>query len=328
MAKTRTRSQRVAKKADEDAEPAAAREEVVEPKKTVRKTARSAKKTKKADAVEAEAAPEKKKAAPAKKTPAKAKKTPAKKAKTPARQKKQPQQENDDDDDDDNDNNEIEKEEKKVVVEKEVKEAAKPRSGTKRPRAAIVEEEAKEGNKESDATTETSEEAARAVKSRRLLSYADEVEERKSNKFVTRSVPAGGRWWKKIQNEKASMVIYKANPRTLSTSWDRKMELRHKREAAKAFEAEQRAKREEHEAMMREKRAEKRRRKAENELKGGAFQTINPEKLKRMSKKQLRTISKTQVDNEGNVQTVPVYGQAAPSKFNGRSKKISGKRRR
>lgn len=264
---------------------AAASSEEVEatPAKNVRKTpARSAKKAAKgaqndADQIE-EDAPVTKKAKPSKaaaKTPAK---TPAKKGG------------------------------KKAVAEEAAAEEVVevPKSGTKRPRKAVEAEEEEETK--SDVKTGPAKSDEPESKHRRLLSYADEVEDRDTAKPITRSLPAGGRWWKKIQNEKTSMIVYKANPKTLSTSWERKMEIRRKREALKAFEAEQKAKHDEHVAQMREKRLEKRRRAAENEFQHGAYQTINADKIKRMSKKQLRNIAKTQMDNDGVVRAVPVYG--------------------
>jgi hypothetical protein len=59
---------------------------------------------------------------------------------------------------------------------------------------------------------------------------------------------------------------------------------------------------------IREKREEKRRRKAENEMKAAQTQIINPEKLKRMNKKQLRSIKRTRVNaSSGNIELVNAY---------------------
>ena len=59
----------------------------------------------------------------------------------------------------------------------------------------------------------------------------------------------------------------------------------------------------------------------QNEYKTASYQVINPEKLKGMSKKQLRNIKKTQVAQNGAVQLVDIY--------DGKSgmKKILGKKR-
>jgi rRNA-processing protein CGR1 len=61
-------------------------------------------------------------------------------------------------------------------------------------------------------------------------------------------------------------------------------------------------------AEARAKREEKRRRKAENELKFASTQTIDPTKLKKMNKKQLRQVRRTKVNADGGVELAPVYG--------------------
>lgn len=56
------------------------------------------------------------------------------------------------------------------------------------------------------------------------------------------------------------------------------------------------------------KREEKAKRKAENELKSASYQVLaNPEKLKQMSKKQLRQIKRTRVNKDGVVELVGAY---------------------
>ena len=60
----------------------------------------------------------------------------------------------------------------------------------------------------------------------------------------------------------------------------------------------------------RERAVEKQRRRAENELKGASYQVIsNPEKLKRMTKKQLRQVKKTRVNKDGVTELVPAYAR-------------------
>jgi len=58
---------------------------------------------------------------------------------------------------------------------------------------------------------------------------------------------------------------------------------------------------------IKEKREEKRRRKAENEMKAAQIQVINPEKLKRMNKKQLSQIKRTKMNTAGNLEYVGAY---------------------
>jgi Cgr1 family len=61
---------------------------------------------------------------------------------------------------------------------------------------------------------------------------------------------------------------------------------------------------------LKAKREEKRRRKAENTLKSTKYQVISdPKTLKRMTKKQLRSVQKTRVNKDGNVELVGVYSK-------------------
>jgi len=60
----------------------------------------------------------------------------------------------------------------------------------------------------------------------------------------------------------------------------------------------------------RERAVDKARRRAENELKGASYQVIsNPDKLKRMTKKQLRQVKKTRVNKDGVTELVPAYAR-------------------
>ena len=61
-------------------------------------------------------------------------------------------------------------------------------------------------------------------------------------------------------------------------------------------------------AAVRAEREEKQRRRAANEMRSAVFQTISdPTKLKRMSKKQLRSVKRTTVDAKGRTQLVGAY---------------------
>mmetsp|Transcript_2436 Transcript_2436/g.6167 ORF Transcript_2436/g.6167 Transcript_2436/m.6167 type:complete len:277 (+) Transcript_2436:50-880(+) len=193
------------------------------------------------------------------------------------------------------------------------------KAGVKRKRPAnpvtletTPEEVNADGHADSNTATTAKEELAvdddserpQKVKRTSMVAYSDE------STNLVRSVPASGRWWKKHQVEKNSMQIYKANPKTLSTSWEKKMALRKKRETIKDLEAQLKAQRDEDNRIAREKRAAKKKRKAENELKNARVQVLrNTEKIKKMSKKQLRMVKKTEVDEDGNVRLVPLYSR-------------------
>lgn len=122
------------------------------------------------------------------------------------------------------------------------------------------------------------------------------------------AVPASGRWWKTKHTEKFSMMQYKPQHKTLSKSWELKVEQRKKRQVMKEMEAEIKARNDAEKEAAKLKKLEKAKRKAENEMKNAKLQVITKtEKIKKMSKKQLRNVMKTQMDNDGNVQLVPLY---------------------
>lgn len=74
-------------------------------------------------------------------------------------------------------------------------------------------------------------------------------------------------------------------------------------------------------AKKEEKKAkiiEKRKLKMENEYKNTTYQVINPEKMKRMNKKQLRMIKKTSVNKDGTVEFVSPYAKIQDNSAHGR----------
>ena len=72
---------------------------------------------------------------------------------------------------------------------------------------------------------------------------------------------------------------------------------RHK--AMKALEKDMKAEKDQKKADERARREERDRRRKENEFKTSSFQQINGEKIKKMSKKQLRNIAKTSMGKNG-----------------------------
>lgn len=127
-------------------------------------------------------------------------------------------------------------------------------------------------------------------------------------KNVPRSTPASGRWWKPVQKQRFSAMKVKNKKSGINRSWARKLAERQRRKEMKELEAGLKALKEQKQEQERLKRAEKRKRKAENTLKNVRMQPIkNIAKLKKMNKKQLRSVKKTRIDSEGNVQLVGAY---------------------
>ena len=56
-----------------------------------------------------------------------------------------------------------------------------------------------------------------------------------------------------------------------------------------------------------ERREEQNKRRLANQMKTASTQSINPEKIKGMSKKQLRNIRKTAIGKNGQVELIPAY---------------------
>mmetsp|Transcript_8914 Transcript_8914/g.11815 ORF Transcript_8914/g.11815 Transcript_8914/m.11815 type:complete len:136 (-) Transcript_8914:360-767(-) len=121
--------------------------------------------------------------------------------------------------------------------------------------------------------------------------------------------PVSGRVWKKPQ-KRASFKITNSN-KQLSSSWEKKMEERKKKELYKQRIAEMKEqKRAEIEAKKKEKE-EREARRQRNELKGTQYQLIHKTgKLKGMSKKQLRQIKKTQINRKtGELELVDAFSK-------------------
>ncbi|XP_070571591.1 coiled-coil domain-containing protein 86-like [Ptychodera flava] len=107
---------------------------------------------------------------------------------------------------------------------------------------------------------------------------------------VPKGRPKSGRKWKTEQTKRFSDM---KQDKPFRTSWQKKMRDRAEKKAVKKYEQELKEQRQKKEEIKRKKRAEKKRKKFENERKAEIVQVIkNPAKIKRMKKKQLRSIEK------------------------------------
>ena len=139
----------------------------------------------------------------------------------------------------------------------------------------------------------------------------------------TQGVPRSGRTWKVQQTRRtSSMKSKKIAPRaaiaptqlrpttsdqSLSGPFALSMKEKASRAATKALVDRMRAERNAELTQAREKREEKRKRRAENELKASQVQVIDGQRMKKMSKKQLRSIKRTRLNKDGVVEYVPAY---------------------
>ncbi|KAM3567752.1 hypothetical protein VYU27_010109 [Nannochloropsis oceanica] len=86
-----------------------------------------------------------------------------------------------------------------------------------------------------------------------------------------------GRFWRSGNNKRASTLITKTNPKTLSTSWEQKLAIR---ERAKAVKERQQEMRDERRADIDKKkleREERLKRRMENEFKTSTYQMVREE---------------------------------------------------
>lgn len=119
--------------------------------------------------------------------------------------------------------------------------------------------------------------------------------------------PKSGRHWKTKQSTRTSMDKRKGVNARLRKSFETHKLEREKKLAMKQLENEMKAEKQEKKAQEKARKEERERRRKENEFKTSAFQQINGEKLKKMSKKQLKNIAKTSMSKSGALELVPAY---------------------
>jgi hypothetical protein len=125
---------------------------------------------------------------------------------------------------------------------------------------------------------------------------------------IQRGPSKSGRTWKTVRKEKASMAVYKPLKKTLGASWEKKQADKQKVKEARELQQELLENKKERIEKEQKRLASKRKRKAENELKNAKVQVMShPDKIKKMSKKQLRSVYKTRMGEDGVVRLVGAY---------------------
>ena len=123
-----------------------------------------------------------------------------------------------------------------------------------------------------------------------------------------RGVPKSGRAWKRVQHKKFSTVRTDGT-KELTSSWAKKEAKRTKARRVKELERELRQQRVDRAQQKRDAAAEREKRRAENELKNTTYHVIKEgATIKRMNKKQLRQLKKTEFGADGVVRLVPAFG--------------------
>eukprot|EP00607_Mallomonas_marina_P003263 CAMPEP_0182427744 /NCGR_PEP_ID=MMETSP1167-20130531/19156_1 /TAXON_ID=2988 /ORGANISM="Mallomonas Sp, Strain CCMP3275" /LENGTH=132 /DNA_ID=CAMNT_0024610193 /DNA_START=253 /DNA_END=651 /DNA_ORIENTATION=+ len=123
-----------------------------------------------------------------------------------------------------------------------------------------------------------------------------------------------GREWKVVQTKRASAQTRMGIMEKMSTTYEEKQKIKEKKDRVKAIEQQMKADRiakQEEEKRIKEERQQRR---IANEQKSTSYQMINTGKLKGMSKKQLRMIRKTSVNEFGQVELVSPWGNTKNTK--------------
>lgn len=135
---------------------------------------------------------------------------------------------------------------------------------------------------------------------------------------VERAVKIDGRAksnrpWKTKQTDRFSAIQRKGVLSHLSTSFEAKQELRAQRDNTKALENQLKEAKKQRIAAAKALREEKEKRRVANEYKSSSYQLLNASKIKTMSKKQLRMVKKTSVNNKGQVELVNPWASKTKS---------------
>lgn len=128
--------------------------------------------------------------------------------------------------------------------------------------------------------------------------------------------PKSGRLWKVKQTFRSSAQDRRGVNKHLCKSFEQREIEKIKRNNVLALEREMKAETKNKKNEEKERREERQRQRQANEYKNSVYQEIKPEKMKSMSKKQLRNIKKTSVTSTGQVTLVDAYsGQSGMKKI-------------
>jgi hypothetical protein len=132
-------------------------------------------------------------------------------------------------------------------------------------------------------------------------------------KMIPEGRPKSGRTWKVKQKTRASTQNRQGVVAHMAKTFEEKERLRMEKERMLSYERELKEEKKQKIADEKTRRDEQQKRRMENEYKTSVYQTLRPEKLKGMSKKQLRMVKKTAMNKNGQVELVELYAGKKPA---------------
>jgi Cgr1 family len=130
------------------------------------------------------------------------------------------------------------------------------------------------------------------------------VPENKVDAQIPEGRPKSGRTWKVKQTSRFSFQQRQGVVGHLNKTFEEKEEIRQKKERMLTLEREMKEENRQKAIEEKQRREDQQKRRMANEYKNSVYQTLRPEKLKGMSKKQLRMVRKTAMNKNGQLELV------------------------
>lgn len=135
-----------------------------------------------------------------------------------------------------------------------------------------------------------------------------------SKETIPDGIPKSGRVWKVKQTSRASALLRTGLLQNQIKTLEEKQIIRNKKAAILQLEREMKEESKKKREIQKEKRLENNKRRMANEYKNTSYQALNPEKIKTMSKKQLRMVRKTSMNKNGQVELVNPWESSTSNK--------------
>ena len=135
-----------------------------------------------------------------------------------------------------------------------------------------------------------------------------------SKETIPDGIPKSGRVWKVKQTSRASALLRTGLLQNQIKTLEEKQIIRTKKATILQLEREMKEESKKKREIQKEKRLENNKRRMANEYKNTSYQALNPEKIKTMSKKQLRMVRKTSMNKNGQVELVNPWESSTGNK--------------